>query len=202
MQIEAITISRIRESFQMIKNISVKNQFKKVKFEIALLPDIYIKYIVIGKPEKNYMHTNGEKTVKIKIKSLFYIFNNLKLEYIKNKNIIDKLKNNKNPKNQRGPTTNIEKVIRFIKEIYYTDKVFINLSQNFTLDKEYNPKDNFEKNNFINANKNVFRTLENLSLHVWHRFFNVETLEMMIVNKKVDILAEVKIFFDDKNNGN
>lgn len=187
----------------MIKNVSVKNEFRKVKYEIALLPDVYIKYIVIGKPEKNYMQSYGEKTIKIKIKSFFYIFNNIKLEYLKNKNIIDKLKNNNNKtRNQKGPTTNIEKILKFIKEIYYTDKLLINLCQNFTLDKEYNSKENLEKDNFINANKNLWKTLENLSLHVWHRFFNVETLELMIVNKKVDIQNEVKNFFrEQQTNG-
>jgi len=185
----------------MVKNISVKNEFKKVKYEITLLPDIIIKYIVIGKPEKNYMQSYGEKIVKIKIKSFFYIFNNLKLEYIKNKNIIDRLKGNKNSKNQKGPTTNIEKVIKFIKEIYYTDKLLINLCQNFTLDKEYNTKDNVEKDNFINSNKSLWKTLENLSLHIWHRFFNVETLELMIINKKIDIQSQVKNFFDEQTNG-
>ena len=48
----------------MKKNVSVKNKGRKVKFEIALLPDIYLKYIIIGKSDKDYMIGEGEKIIK------------------------------------------------------------------------------------------------------------------------------------------
>jgi len=194
-----ISMSRIRESFQLIKNVSVKNKGRKVKFEIALLPDIYLKYIIIGKSDKDYMIGEGEKIIKIKIKSYFYILNYLKIEYIKNKNTIDKLKNQKNSKNQKVKTssTDIEKILKFIKEIYCTDKFLVTLCNNFTLDKEFNAKESSEKENFINSNKNLWKTFEELSLHAWHRFFNVETLELMIINKKIDLPLEVFNFMDE-----
>ena len=80
-----------------------------------------------------------------------------------------------------------------------TDKFLVTLCQNFTLDKEYNSKENIEKDTFIESNKYLWKTLSNLSLHAWHRFFNVETLELMVINKKIDLQAETRNFFEKSN---
>jgi hypothetical protein len=191
---QRITESRIRESFNLIKTNFKGIEKNKIKFEIPILPDITICYNVRGKPEKDSMILT-EKTIKIKIKAPFYIFNHLKLEYIKNRGIIEK---SLNKKNNQITTTNIEKIIKFIREVVNTDIISTSFCSVFMDNKEF--KENVEREAFINSNKNLWDMLANLSLHTWHRFFNVEMLELMVIKKNVNIADSVKNFYTQKDN--
>ena len=68
---------------------------------------------------------------------------------------------------------NIEKILKFIKEVMCTDKLLSTFCSVFTIDKEFQNNENQEKENFLNINKPLWELLSNLSLHTWHRFFNV-----------------------------
>jgi hypothetical protein len=163
----------------------------KIKFEIPILPEITICYNVRGKQEKDYMSGLTEKNIKIKIKAPFYIFNHLKLEYIQNRGIIEK---SFTRKNNQFTSTNIEKIIKFIREVINTDIISTSFCSVFTLDKEFQNKETGEREAFINSNKNLWELLGNLSLHTWHRFFNVEILELMVIKKNINLDDELKNF--------
>src|SRR4051812_43355216 len=107
-----LTESRIRESFRLVQLNRKGIEKNKIKFELQILPEIIICYNVRGKHEKD-TNVLTEKTIKIKIKAPFYIFNHLKLEYIKNRGNIEK---SLSKKNNQITTTNIEKIIKFIRE--------------------------------------------------------------------------------------
>lgn len=202
--IQRITESRIRESFKMMKTNYKGDTKNKIKFEIPVLPDVTICYIAKGKSEKGLTFDNDTKHIRIKIKAPFYIFNHLKLEYIRNRGSIEKSQNcNLNKQGscqvQGQGHTNIEKIMKFIKEIICTDKLLSTFCFVFTLDKEFQNKDNGEKEMFISSNKQLWELLSNLSLHTWHRFFNVETLELMVNNTNIILEEEMKNFYYTTN---
>jgi hypothetical protein len=205
--VQRITECRIRESFKMMKTTNVNsNDRKKIKFNITLLPEISVCYIVKSKNEKSFSQNNyeNEKSIRIKIVAPFYIFNYLKLEYMKNRATIEKNQNlnsqKKNQTSQISNLTDIEKILKFIKEVMYTDKLLSTFCNAFTIDKEFGHKENGERENFLNNNKSLWDLLGNLSLHTWHRFFNVETLELMVNNKNVNLEEVMKNFYSFEEN--
>ncbi len=164
---QRITEIRIRESFFLIKNSSTKYKYNsRIKFEIPLLPNIIISYIVKDKSvnEKNVTSDDrSEKIIKIKVKAPFYLFNYMKIEYLKNKNYIS----SQGYTNSNTQKKDIMKVINFIREVMCSDKLLSNLCSRFENDFDIkNPK---ERENFINSNNSMWEILSNLSLHTWHR---------------------------------
>ena len=155
---------RIRESFFLLKNkLSKYNYNSRLKFEIILLPNIIISYIIKDKSinEKNIVSDDkSEKIIKIKVKAPFYLFNYLKKEYLKNKNNMTFNTSNTNKKN-------IGKILNFIKEVMCSDKLLHNMYNRFIND--FDVKNPNERENFIKSNSNLWEILSNLPLHTWHR---------------------------------
>ena len=76
-----------------------------------------------------------------------------------------------------------------------TDKLLSTFCSVFTIDKVFQNNENQEKENFLNNNKPLWELLSNLSLHTWHRFFNVETLELLVNKKSVNLEEEMRNFY-------
>jgi hypothetical protein len=127
---------------------------------------VIISYIVKDKSinEKNINSDDKcEKIIKIKVKAPFYMFNYMKVEYLKNKNTI--LSPNYNSTNSHKK--NIMKVLNFIREIMCSDKILFNLWSRF--ESDFDVKIPKERENFINSNNSLWEILSNLSIHTWHR---------------------------------
>ena len=159
---------RIRESFLLMKNSSTKYKYNsRIKFEIPLIPNIIISYIVKDKSinDKNFISDDrSEKIIKIKVKAPFYLFNYMKIEYLKNKNNVSSQGNSSSYIQKKD----IIKVINFIREIMCSDKLLSNLCSRF--DNDFDIKNPKERENFINSNSSMWEILSNLSLHTWHRY--------------------------------
>lgn len=151
-----------------MKNSSTKYKYNsRIKFEIPLIPNIIISYIVKDKSinDKNFISDDrSEKIIKIKVKAPFYLFNYMKIEYLKNKNNVSSQGNSSSYIQKKD----IIKVINFIREIMCSDKLLSNLCSRF--DNDFDIKNPKERENFINSNSSMWEILSNLSLHTWHRY--------------------------------
>ena len=157
LSLSLILESRLRESFYVKKT---KNP-KKIKFMIYFLPGIIIKYNLT---KQNNDHLCDEFKVDILIKGNICKINQMKKEI-----------NEKNKKSDK-----VELLLNFIKEIYCTDKISSYFSQ-------LTHHENFLENNFFRINQNYKQNLTGLSIHKWHRFFNVMMCEIFIDDKKIEI---------------
>ena len=149
--------SRLRESFYLKKT---KNS-EKIKFIMYFLPGIIIKYN-LTKENKGLLCDDFR--VDILIKGTISKINQIKKE-IKEKN-----KNN----------GKADLLLNFIKEIICTDKISSYFSK-----IAHNP--NFLEKNFFEQNDNFISNITKLSVHKWHRFYNVMMCEIFIIDKTIKI---------------
>ena len=157
LSLSLIIESRLRESFYLKKT---KNS-QRIKFINYFLPGIIIKYNLTR--ENNCMLCEDFK-VDILIKGNISKINQIKKEISQ--------KEKKNAK--------IELLLNFIREIICTDKISSYFST-ITHSQEYLEKDFFQKN------KNYLSNIVRLSVHKWHRFYNVVMREIFIMDKTIGI---------------
>ncbi len=167
-----ISQARVRESF-FYKRSKKKNSSNQ-KFQIHLFPDICIIYKIISKDNLN---ENEGYTIQIEIKSTYSKLNTLKTEYIQNSHDIAV---------SHSFSTHIEIVMNFIKEIICTDKGISFFCRNFSEEQDFQT----EKDLFIKKNKFLWDSIFNLSIHTWHRFFDVDIIESLVINRINDINDE------------
>ena len=157
LSLSLIIESRLRESFYLKKT---KNS-QRIKFINYFLPGIIIKYNLTR--ENNCMLCEDFK-VDILIKGNISKINQIKKEISQ--------KEKKNAK--------IELLLNFIRERICTDKISSYFST-ITHSQEYLEKDFFQKN------KNYLSNIVRLSVHKWHRFYNVVMREIFIMDKTIGI---------------
>lgn len=144
---------------------------QKIKFIMFYSPGIKIKYN-LTKAKKDLLCE--EFKVEIFIKGDLCKINQIKKE------IMDKNKKSEN----------LELLLNFIKEIICTDKIscyFSQISQNpIFLDNK--------------INKGLLQKITELTVHKWHRFFNVMLGEVFIMDKSIEINKDFieKFLYDEK----
>ena len=157
LSLSLIIDARIRESFYLKKT---KNR-QKIKFIMYFLPGINIKYNLTK--EKTDILCE-EFRVEIFIKGDICKINQIKKEIIE-----------KNKKSEK-----LELLLNFIKEINCTDKISSYFSQILQ-----NP--GFLENDFFQKNRYILPKVTELTVHKWHRFFNVMMGEIFIMDKGIVI---------------
>jgi len=140
-----------------------------------ILNDVFITYVIQGNQgnplneENAFMDNFATKKIKIKIKAPFYVFNNLKLEIIKFRNMFDKMK-----MVNTTPNITMLKIYNFIREIVCSDKILAKISDVFKLINNDAPiilAEEDRKKHLINDNKELWSLLNNLSVNIWHRYY-------------------------------
>ena len=166
---------RIRQSFKLLKQNYQKYNENKIKLCIQLLPDIYITYIICN--HNNYKEIDSKqfdeeyenkKQIKIKLKAPFYIINYLKQEYLKNLTYFEKSKTIIKADENQDLLLYIEKIIIFIKEMMFSDRLLQIICNAF---KNYDELDFKSPKiyDFIDKNHNLWLSLKKLSISSWYR---------------------------------
>ena len=162
-----ISQARVRESF-FYKRTKKKNS---KKFQIYLFSGVCIIYRII--PKENIESIEGYN-IQIDIKANPSKLKSLKIEYIKNSHDIEL---------NHSFSTHVSILKNFIQEIMWTDNLISFFCNNFSEEKDFQT----EKESFINKNKILWDLIFHLSIHTWHRFFDVDILESLVINKINDI---------------
>ena len=167
LSLSLIIESRLRESFYLKKT---KNS-QKIKFIMYFLPDIIIKYNLTRQNKDLLCEDFG---VEILIKGSLSKINQIKKE------IKEKSENN----------GKADSLLNFIKEIICTDKISSYFSK-----ISHNP--NFLEHSFFEQNRNYISNITKLSVHKWHRFYNVMMYEIFIYDKSIEINTDfIKTFLE------
>lgn len=186
---DLIIEARIRENFQYKKK-SAKNEKNKniTIFEINLFSDVFLKY-KITKKEKSTTNPQNSTTT-----SLF----SEKEEYIITLEVYGSINSFSSLKKEINSYSNVENRGRnfqeFLQEIINTDKIIEYFWSNFSEEKDFQT----EKDNYIKNNQILWNKLGQVSIHAWHRFFNVELIELLIQNNPEKIYDKIVVPFFQK----
>lgn len=183
--IKRLVEARIRESFKLRKftkdNFSQDGECIKVILEQECQQNIWIHYEIRSQGLNKFTDIK-EQEIKIKILGEFETIN-----YLKNQEFHSK-SNTSNP--------DFELIIGFIKEIMTTDMLIHQLSLCFNLEVDFSSNTN--KKEFISKNSILIKSIKELNINCWHRFFNVEDIEVFL-DKKISNVPNIICDLFEKN---
>ena len=192
---DLIIEARVRESFNYIRKSKKPSSANSTIFTINLFPEIEIKYKILKKQNVNndtqgnstsQFSESEEYTIIIEIKAAMPLLASLKQEYVQNKHEIE---------TNHSLSTRAEILLNFIKEIRATDRLIDYFYLNFSEEKDFQS----EKDSYIKNNQLLWDFMGKISIHAWHRFFNVELIELLIKNSYQELDDETVFPFFQKN---